>query len=118
MLCRQIRDVLRKELKRMYGNAECAYNAIDFSGLGFITKDAFLNSIVVKQKVHFSMEEFQTFFNGYNMFTENEGGISLDTFKKIFFPQLYLVQEDKDDIDDIKANEMRNALDTKKDEQP
>lgn len=101
----------------MYSNAECAFNALDFSGLGFVTKQAFLESIIIKQKVHFTEDQFNAFFNGYNLFLEGDG-ISLDTFKKIFFPQLYLVQEDKDDAEDIKANEMRSALDKHKDDQP
>jgi len=41
-------------------------------------------------------------------------GINLDTFKKIFFPHLYLVQEDKDDIDDIEAKAVKDQLDSNK----
>jgi len=37
-------------------------------------------------------------------------------FKKVFFPHLYLVQEDKDDQDDIGAYHLRNQIDTNKSE--
>jgi Ca2+-binding EF-hand superfamily protein len=102
----------------MYGNAECAFNAMDFSGLGYVTKQAFLESIVIKEKVSFNLEQFQTFFNVYNLFSEGTNGVSLDTFKKIFFPQLYLVQEDKDDSEEMKAKEMRQQIDNNRAEQP
>ena len=41
-LVRQIRDRLRKELKYMFRSAEVAYASFDFSGLGFISEEAFL----------------------------------------------------------------------------
>jgi hypothetical protein len=35
-------------MKLMYGNAEKAFHALDFTGLGMITKEAMLSSICVK----------------------------------------------------------------------
>ena len=54
MLCRQIRDKLRKELAYLYRNSDIAFGEMDFSGLGYITEEAFLDSVVVKQKLNFS----------------------------------------------------------------
>lgn len=48
------------------------------------------------------------------MYKVEGSGINLDTFKKIFFPHLYLVQEDKDDIDDIEAKAVKDQLDSNK----
>lgn len=52
-----MRDKLRREFAVMYCNADVAYGALDFSGLGYITQDAFLNSIVVREKTKFSLEQ-------------------------------------------------------------
>jgi len=41
----------------MYSNAEYAFNALDFSGIGHVTRQAFLDSIVVQEKVPFSEGE-------------------------------------------------------------
>jgi hypothetical protein len=54
MLCRQIRDRLRKELWYMYRSAEKAYGDLDFTGVGFISEQAFLDSKIVKMRVPFS----------------------------------------------------------------
>jgi len=47
LLCRAIRDKLRKELWYMYRSAEQAYASFDFSGLGYIAEDVFLQSKIV-----------------------------------------------------------------------
>lgn len=51
---RQIRDRLRKEFQNMYRNAENAYNTLDFTGLGYIERDVFMNCIVVKDRIPWS----------------------------------------------------------------
>ena len=67
-----------------------------------------MGSIIVKQKSDFSFEDMNIFFKAYHIFTNPaEKGIIYDTFKKIFFPQFYMISEDKEDIDDIKAMERR-----------
>jgi len=38
----------------MYSSAENAYAAFDFTGLGYITKDRFMESYLVRSKIHFS----------------------------------------------------------------
>lgn len=44
--------------------------------------------------------------------------MNFDTFKKSFFPQLYVGTEENDDEDDIKAADIRKQLDNKLDDQP
>jgi hypothetical protein len=39
-------------------------------------------------------------------------GINFDSFKKSFFPHLYVGNEDKDDVEDIMAAEVRLTLET------
>jgi len=99
--------VLRKEFEKMYKSAENAYAALDFTGIGYITEEAFLNSIVVKDRTSFTTAEIREYFNENNLFNAESKGINFDNFKKNFFPHLYLVQDDKDDLDDIAANNIR-----------
>lgn len=40
---------VQNELKKVYGNAEQAFGAIDFSGSGRITQEAFESNLVVKR---------------------------------------------------------------------
>ena len=101
----------------MYSCAEHAFAALDFTGLGYVTKESFLNSNVVTRKLKFTVEEYETFFKSYNMFNEQTPGIILDNFKKIFFPKMYLVGEDRDDDEDLKAKEVRNQMYSAKDQQ-
>ena len=70
----------------MYRNAESAYAALDFNGTGFITENDFLDSIIVSQRVPFTKQQVQVYFNDYNLFDKNSKGIDFDTFKKNFFP--------------------------------
>jgi|TARA_B110001450_G_C17491555_1_gene428544 hypothetical protein len=51
-----VRDRLRKELFVMYRSADVAYGALDFEGLGYITENAFLGSIIVRERVPFSID--------------------------------------------------------------
>ena len=52
----------------MFRSAEVAYAALDFTGLGYITDKAFLNSIIVKERVPFSTEQIKMYFKEYNLF--------------------------------------------------
>ena len=52
-----MRDKLRKELWYMFRNAENAYASFDFSGLGYITEEVFLNSKIVKNRIPFNRSE-------------------------------------------------------------
>lgn len=49
MICRAIRDRLRHEIQKMYSSCDNAFGAIDFSGQGIVTEDAFLSSIPVSR---------------------------------------------------------------------
>ena len=47
----------------MYQFTGNAFADLDFTGLGYITKEAFLDNPVVKHKVPFSLEELNLFFS-------------------------------------------------------
>lgn len=55
-LVREIKEALRKEFVKMYRTAEDAYSALDFTGLGYISKESFLNSIIVEKRLKYSNE--------------------------------------------------------------
>jgi hypothetical protein len=111
-LVRAIRDKLRFELKKMFKSAEVAYASFDFSGLGYITEEEFINSKIVKNRISFSTKEIQLFFRDQNIFgqTKDKPGMDFDAFKKYFFPHLYLVQADPDDADDKAAYQNKKEL--------
>lgn len=58
---------------------------------------------MVINRVPFSQDEIKLFFKDQNIFHSQKEGLEFDTFKKYFFPHLYLVQEDPDDADDKAA---------------
>ena len=62
-LCRRIRDRLRFEFKQMYHCAENSYAAMDPVGLGYVTKEAFMNSVVVKTRLPFTKEQKRQLIN-------------------------------------------------------
>jgi hypothetical protein len=96
----------------MYRNAEYAYNTLDFTGLGYITENDFMNSIIVKDRIPFTSDQIKVFFQENNLFTAGSNGISFDSFKKNFFPHLYLVQDPVDDADDLLAKKNREEIKT------
>jgi hypothetical protein len=67
----------------MYRSSDVAFGELDFSGLGYITEEAFLNSLPVKL-LPFSREDFKQYFAVNNLFQGS--GLPFDTFKKNFFP--------------------------------
>ena len=40
----------------MYRSAEVAYAALDFSGVGYIPEETFLNSIVVRERIPYTAD--------------------------------------------------------------
>jgi hypothetical protein len=52
----------------MYRTAEKAYGDIDFSGLGYISERAFLDSKIVKGRVPFTEDEIILYFRENNLF--------------------------------------------------
>lgn len=102
----------------MYRSAEQAYGSFDFSGLGYITEQAFLDSKLVKNRVPYSNDEIRLFFRESNLFDKSKKGLEFDTFKKYFFPHLYLVQDDPDDAEDNAAMQTRNELKKNSEKQP
>ena len=101
----------------MYRNTEIAFGDLDFSGLGYVTMQAFLSSQLVKS-LNFSNEHLQLYFKEYNLFPSNTPGMNSDDFKKNFFPHLYLVQEEPDDADEEEALKNRESIINNIDNQP
>lgn len=87
----------------MYRSAEIAFGALDFNGLGYITEKAFLESIVVRERIPNDISEIKQYFRENNLFNGSTNGLNFDEFKKNFFPHLYLVQDDPDDAEDKQA---------------
>ena len=58
------------------------------------------------------------FFREFNLFNSSKKGLDFDDFKKNFFPHLYLVQDAKDDAEDIEAHENKAELLKNKNNQP
>jgi len=58
------------------------------------------------------------FFREQNLFNSQTKGMDFDSFKKYFFPHLYLVQEDPDDADDKAAYNNKRELIKNKGKQP
>lgn len=87
----------------MYRGADQAYGDLDFTGLGYITEKAFLESKFVKTRLKYTQDEIKLYFKEYNLFPSNSQGMNADDFKKNFFPHLYLVQEEADDAEDKEA---------------
>ena len=81
---------LRREFRNVYRGPDKAYASMDFSGVGHISEEGFLGSLVVRQRLDFSPEELRDFFLLADMF-KGGGGMSFDSFKKTFFPHLYLI---------------------------
>lgn len=51
------------------------------------------------------------FFRHQNLFNQTNPHLTFDNFKKIFFPHLYAVQEDPDDLEEKKAADLRDSID-------
>ena len=71
-----------------------------------------MNSIIVKDRIPFTSDQIKVFFQENNLFTPGTNGISFDSFKKNFFPHLYLVQDPMDDADDLLAKKNRDEIKT------
>jgi hypothetical protein len=48
---------IRREIRNLYRGADRAYNALDFSGVGYITENDFLNSLICKRMISSSYTE-------------------------------------------------------------
>ncbi len=66
---------------------------MDFTGVGYVVKEDFLNSMAC-YKTGFSTEDLKDFVEFSGMFKQETPGMNFDTFKKTFFPHLYLINDD------------------------
>jgi Ca2+-binding EF-hand superfamily protein len=67
----------------MYKNSDVAFGELDFSGLGYITEEAFIDSMPVK-RTPYKLADLKMYFAENNLFQGS--GLPFDTFKKNFFP--------------------------------
>lgn len=99
-------NALRKEIRNTYRGPDKAYSTLDFYGTGSIKEADFFNSII-PSRVPFSIDELKEFCEMSSIFKE---GMNLDSFKKTFFPHLYLINEDEESEDERKEVEMKKQI--------
>lgn len=90
---RAIRVELRKIFRNLYRAADKAYSSMDFTGVGYIVKEDFLNSMACS-KTGYTKDDLKDFVELSGMFKQGTPGMNFDTFKKTFFPHLYLINDD------------------------
>lgn len=88
-------------MRNIYRAPERAYASMDFTGKGEITEENFLNSLIIS-RIPYTKEEVKEFLKQNNLFSTAEQGLNFDSFKKIFFPQLFLINEEHDSDEDKK----------------
>jgi hypothetical protein len=87
---------MRREIRNLYRGPDRAYAALDFTGVGYVTEQDFLSSMICK-RMPFTIEEIKDFFFQSNSFAGKPasgvpiGGMNFDSFKKSFFPHLYQI---------------------------
>ena len=104
---------LRKEIRNLYRGADKAYNALDFSGIGYITERDFLTSLICKRMINntsaegggYSEEDLKDFFYQTGAFLSSDGGMNFDSFKKTFFPHLYQIIDSNTTLDEPEIDE-------------
>jgi|LauGreDrversion4_2_1035121.scaffolds.fasta_scaffold150089_1 hypothetical protein len=108
---RAIRVELRKVFRNLYRAADKAYSSMDFTGVGYIIKEDFLNCMACS-KIGYSKEDIKDFVELSGMFKIDTPGMNFDTFKKTFFPHLYLINDDLEQSDEDRRdrNEKKSIL--------
>ena len=121
-----MKQALRKALKNIYRGPDKAYAALDFGGKGYITEDMFMQSSVM-DRIQYSREDVRGFFDFINLFHNCKSGqkeliankgINFDTFKKTFFPHLYIVDEEHDSDNERKNKADQRELKNNKEKHP
>ena len=69
---------------------------MDFTGVGSITEGTFINSVAC-EKSGYSREEMIDFVNLSGLFKKP---MNFDSFKKTFFPHLYLINDDAEESEE------------------
>lgn len=82
---KQIKAQLTRGFFKMYSSAFHAFTALDYTGLGFVTKEAFVNSMLIKNHLRLTPKELEPFFKHFNIFM-NGNTLKFEAFKKLFFP--------------------------------
>ena len=82
----------------MFRGADYAYANMDYTGIGSIYEEDFLNCSIIP-RLPFPREELKEFLKVSQLFAN---GMNFDNFKKVFFPHLYTVVDDDCCSDDEK----------------
>ena len=91
---------------------------MDFEGVGFITDQGFLNSMACTNS-GYTKEELIEFVRQEGMFDSSHNAMNFDSFKKTFFPHLYLINDDIEQSDEERyENRERRAMLKNQDRQP
>jgi hypothetical protein len=85
-------------MRNLYRAPDKAYSSLDFTGIGSFSEEDFLKSYVVKN-LPYTEVEMRDFLFLSNMF---KGEMNFDSFKKTFFPHLYLIKEGEESEDEKK----------------
>lgn len=59
-------------MQNMYRSAEAAYASFDFTGLGYITFDAFMSHKLISSRIPFSESDIKSFLYDQNIFNHNK----------------------------------------------
>jgi hypothetical protein len=102
-----------------------AFNALDFTGRGYILEEDLLNKYLL-DRVKISREDGQLCIKMFNMFNNKDvsrtdvppDGMTFDTFKKTFFPHLCIVVEDNQSDDEKAAKKNKDQLKNNQKMQP
>ena len=112
----KIKRAFRYNFKKMYRGPEQAFAALDFSGRGYIIEEDLLSSVVMS-RISYTREDAQHCFKMFNLFSKPmlrydsvPDGLTFDTFKKDFFPHLYLIVEEPQSDEDRQAKKDKIEL--------
>ena len=95
---KRIKNELQRQFRNLYRAADKAYSSMDYEGVGFIVEDSFISSMGC-QKSGYSREDLIDFAQSSGLFKTGTG-MNFDSFKKAFFPHLYLINDDAEESED------------------
>jgi len=96
-------------MKQIYRDPESAFAALDFGGQGKVTLERFLNGLVVK-RVKFDVEDITEYLLKEKIFENEEYELEFDKFKKNFFPHLFHIDDNDEEVDLIDKKKEEKIL--------
>jgi len=95
----QMKEKIRKEMKGLFKIAENAFAEMDFNGHGFIEEEDFFHTLL-NYKLPYSKDEVIQLFKHERWFIRApKGRLNFEIFKKTFFPQNKMGEENEDHED-------------------